>query len=61
MTQYEIPRPGFRRVNRKLLILLVVVGLLLMAYMLAVVTMLCACTNTQIATMTAQAVQTTTR
>ena len=61
MTQYEIPRQGFHRIYRKLLILLVVVMLLLVAYMLAVTALVCACTNPQIAAMTAQAVQTTTR
>jgi hypothetical protein len=57
MTQVEIPRRSFRRVNRKILILVVVIALLLVAYMLAVTLLVCACTNPQIATLTAQASQ----
>jgi len=60
MAQYETPRHGFRRINRKIIFLVFVV-LLLVAYMLAVTMMGCACNHHLLATQTAQSIQTSTQ
>ena len=60
MAQDEIPRYGFRRINRKIIFLVFVV-LLLAAFMLVFSTSLCACWHHLLATQTAQSIQTSTQ